>query len=132
MKAKSLSVFRTKLRHTDEGTILVSIGDVIEGDDEHITALARNRLVELVDGDTEKSVKAATPKGEPKPASAAKPAKPKGVQVKGKAVAAPLAGKSKGVQMPPVDGDAILPPVQSSPAGTSETPGAPKGEEGKE
>ena len=49
MKAISLSVFRTKLHLADEGTILVGLGQVIEGDEEHLRALARNRLVELME-----------------------------------------------------------------------------------
>ena len=49
MKAKSLSVFRTKLHRTDQGTVLIAIGQIIDGDEEHIRALARNRLVELLD-----------------------------------------------------------------------------------
>lgn len=77
MKAKSLSVFRTKLRQADEGTVLVQLGDVIEGDEDHLRALARNRLVDLMEDDTEKSVKAAKPKAEAKPGPAAKAAKPK-------------------------------------------------------
>ena len=53
MKAKSISVFRTKLRIADEKTVLVNIGDVIEGDDHHLRALARSRLVELLEEDVE-------------------------------------------------------------------------------
>lgn len=73
MKAKSLSVFRTKLRQDDSSTVLVSIGDVIEGDEDHLRALARNRLVEIIDDGTEKNAKAAKPKAEPKPKTNAKP-----------------------------------------------------------
>lgn len=98
MKAKALSMFRAKLRYTDEKTVLVSIGQVIEGDDDNLRALARTRLVELVeDGD------------EP----AAKPAKAKAAP--GKAKPAPLAGKGKGVQMPAPKGTETLPPVQTAP-----------------
>lgn len=49
MKAKSLSVFRTKLRKDDPAAVLVNIGDTIEGDDEHLRSLARNGLVELIE-----------------------------------------------------------------------------------
>ena len=68
MKAKSLSTFRTKIRHDDPCTVLVNIGDVIDGDEDHLRDLARNRLVELVDegdefADTEKKTAAKTPKG---------------------------------------------------------------------
>ena len=83
MKAKSLSVFRTKLRSTDASTVLVSIGDVIEGDDEHLRALARNRLVELLEDGTAakpakpaKNTAQAPAKPAAKPGTAAKPAKP--------------------------------------------------------
>lgn len=64
MKAKSLSVFRTKLRQDDEGTVLVTTGQIIEGDDEHIRALARNRLVQLVDDGAENSAKATKAKAD--------------------------------------------------------------------
>ena len=50
MKAKALSVFRTKLR-LDKEVELVVIGQVIEGDDDHMRDLARNHLVELLDDD---------------------------------------------------------------------------------
>ena len=73
MKAKSLSVFRTKLRQDDPATVLVNIGDVIEGDDEHLRSLARNRLVELVEDGADNSAKTAKPKAEPKPKAEAKP-----------------------------------------------------------
>jgi len=53
MKAKSLSVFHTRLTFGDARTTLVNIGDVIEGDDDHLRALARNRLVELLDDDVD-------------------------------------------------------------------------------
>ena len=88
MKAKSLSVFRTKLRHSDEGTVLVTVGQVIEGDDDHLRALARNRLVEIVEDGAETSAKPAKAKAEPKtkaaakPGAAAKPAKAKAVEPK--------------------------------------------------
>jgi hypothetical protein len=65
MKAKSLSVFRTKFRSSDEKTVLVKIGDVIEGDEEHLRALARNRLVELLEGGA--AVKGAADAGGPAP-----------------------------------------------------------------
>ena len=100
MKAKSLSVFRTKLRQDDLGTVLVTIGQIIEGDDEHLRALARNRLVELVEGGAEEN---------------AKPAK--GKAVAGKTVSAPLAGKGEAVQMPAPEGTETLPPVQPAPEG---------------
>ena len=115
MKAKSLSVFRTKLRQVDEGTVLVTIGQIIEGDDEHLRALARNRLVELVEGGAEESAKPAQPKATPKPKTAAKPAK--GKAVAGKTVSAPLAGKGEAVQMPAPEGTVPLPPVQTAPEG---------------
>ena len=121
MKAKSLSVFRTKLRQDDPGTVLVNIGDVIEGDDEHLRSLARNRLVELVEDCTDSSAKPAKAKAETKsnaaarPGAVAKPAKAKAVE--GKTVSEPSAGKGDGIQMPPVDGSASLPPVQSAPKG---------------
>lgn len=51
MKAKSLSVFRTKLRLSDDGTELVTIGQEIEGDEDHLRALARNGLVELLEAE---------------------------------------------------------------------------------
>ena len=117
MKAKSLSVFRTKLRQDDPGTVLVNIGDVIEGDDEHLRSLARNRLVELVEDGTETSAKPVKPKAETKPKAeakpgvAAKPVKPKAVE--GKTVSAPLAGKGEAIQMPSPEGAETLPPVQS-------------------
>ena len=78
MKAKSLSVFRTKLRQADEGTVLVQLGDVIEGDEDHLRALARNRLVDLMEDDTEKSVKAAKPKAENTQPPQGEPAKTEG------------------------------------------------------
>lgn len=49
MKAKSLSTFRTKLHPTDDNTVLVNYGDIIEGDSEHLRALARNRLIQILD-----------------------------------------------------------------------------------
>lgn len=87
MKARSLSVFRTKLHRDDPGTVLVNIGDVIAGDDDHLRALARNRLVELLEGETphvggdtkSESVAPsgkAEPKAKAKPRPATKPAKP--------------------------------------------------------
>lgn len=84
MKAKALSMFRTKLRHDDEGTVLVTIGQVIEGDDEHLRELARNRLVELVEDSDELAGK---------PDAADKPAK--GKAMTGKAGSAPEGGEGK-------------------------------------
>ncbi len=105
MKAKALSQFYTKLRYNDEKATLVSIGQVIEGDDDNLRALARNRMVDLMEDGGE---------------MAAKPAK--GKAMVGKTEPAPLAGKGEGVQMPAPDGTETLPPVKS----------APKGGEGKE
>ena len=53
MKAMSLGMFRTKLRPDDEGTVLVNIGDVIEGDADQLRALSRNQLVRILDQDAE-------------------------------------------------------------------------------
>ena len=142
MKAKALSMFRTKLHYDDEKTVLVTIGQVIEGDDEHLRELARNRLVELVEGGAEPAAKPATAKAATKtqatakPGAAAKPAKAKaeaktqaaakpGAAAKtakskavvGKTESAPLAGKGEGVQMPAPEGTETLPPVQSAPEG---------------
>lgn len=100
MKAKSLSVFRTKLYIADEGTVLVTIGQIIEGDEEHLRNLARNRLVEIIEDGAE---------------STAKPAKAK--EVEGKTVSAPLAGTGEAVQMPAPEGTETLPPVQHAPEG---------------
>lgn len=61
LKAKSLSTFRTKLDHSSEMTKLVNPGDIIEGDEEHLRALARNRLVEILDDDTDKAAHADEP-----------------------------------------------------------------------
>lgn len=83
MKAKALSQFYTKLRYNDDKAALVSIGQVIEGDDDNLRALARNRLVELVEDGAE---------------PAAKPAK--GKQVKGETVSEPLAGTGEAVRTP--------------------------------
>ncbi len=83
MKAKSLSVFRTKLRLNDPGTVLVNIGDVIEGDDDHLRALARSKLVVLLEG---------------------------GTKAKGKTISDPLAGTGEGVLTPLPDGSPQLPP----------------------
>lgn len=83
MKAKSLSVFRTKLRHDDAETVLVVEGQIIEGDADHLRALARNRLVEIVEDGAETSAKPAKAKADAKakaaakPGAAAKPAKAK-------------------------------------------------------
>lgn len=63
MKAKSLSVFRTKLHRTDEGTVLIAAGQIIDGDEEHMRALARNRLVVLL----EESEPPATPETQEAP-----------------------------------------------------------------
>lgn len=119
MKAKALSMFRTKLRYDDEKTVLVTIGQVIEGDDEHLRELARNRLVELVEGGAEPAAKPAKAKAETKTQAAAKPgvaAKPaKGKQVEGKTVSEPLAGTGEAVQMPAPEGTETLPPVQAAP-----------------
>lgn len=121
MKAKALSMFRTKLRYDDEKTVLVTIGQVIEGDDEHLRELARNRLVELVDGEAEQAAKPSKAKTETKtqaatkPGVAAKPAKRK--QVEGKTVSEPLAGTGEAVQMPAPEGTETLPPVQTAPEG---------------
>ena len=109
MKAKSLSVFRTKLRLDDPGTVLVNIGDVIEGDDDHLRALARNRLVELVEDGAEVNAKPAKAKAEPKPKVAAKPG------------AAAKPAKAKAVE-----------PQQESTEGAAETKKAPEGGEGSE
>lgn len=121
MKAKALSMFRTKLRYDDEKTVLVTIGQVIEGDDEHLRELARNRLVELVEGGAEPEAKPAKAKTEAKTQAAAKPgaaAKPaKGKPVEGKTVSEPLAGTGEAVQMPAPEGTEPLPPVQTAPAG---------------
>ena len=128
MKAKALSMFRTKLRYDDEKTVLVTIGQVIEGDDEHLRELARNRLVELVEGGAEPAAKPAKAKTETKTQAAAKPgaaAKPaKGKQVEGKTVSAPLAGTgegvllpAEGVLLPAPEGTETLPPVQTAPEG---------------
>ena len=121
MKAKSLSVFRTKLRQEDSSTVLVNIGDVIEVDDEHLRALARNRLVEIVEDGAEKNAKTAKPKAETKPKAEAKPGAAaktaKAKEVEGKTVSDPLAGKGEGIQMPPAGGSESLPPVQSAPEG---------------
>lgn len=120
MKAKSLSVFRTKLRRNDPGTVLVAIGQIIEGDDEHLRALARNRLVVLLDDGAAGNAKAAKPKAEAKPKAKdkadAKPG-PAAKDVPGKTVSAPLAGTGEGVQLPAPDGGADLPPVETTPAG---------------
>ena len=109
MKAKSLSVFRTKLRQDDPGTVLVNIGDVIEGDDEHLRSLARNRLVELVEDGTETSAKPVKPKAETKPKAEAKP----------------------GVAAKPVKAKAEE-PAQENAEGGAEPQGAPEGGEGGE
>lgn len=118
MKAKALSMFRTKLRYDDEKTVLVSIGQVIEGDDDNLRALARNRLVELVEDGDEAAAKPAKAKAETKTQAAAKPgaaAKPaKGKQVEGKTVSEPLAGTGEAVQMPAPEGTETLPPVQTA------------------
>lgn len=100
MKAKSLSVFRTKLQRDAPDTVLVNIGDVIEGDDEHIQALARNRLVELLEGGTEKSATPTKPKAEPKPKPEVKPT-PAAKQQKPKADA-----KAEQVEQANVEDDA--------------------------
>lgn len=114
MKAKALSMFRTKLRYDDEKTVLVTIGQVIEGDEQHLRELARNRLVELVEDDGKAAAaKPAKAKAAAKPGAAAKPAK--GNDVKGETESAPLAGKGEGVQMPAPEGTETLPPVQSAP-----------------
>lgn len=121
MKAKSLSVFRTKLRIDDEGTVLVTIGQVIEGDEEHLRNLARNRLVELIEDGGGSSAKPAKAKADPKAKPAAKPgaaAKPaKGKKVEGKIASEPLAGTGEAVQMPAPEGTETLPPVQHAPEG---------------
>lgn len=109
MKAKSLSVFRTKLRHTDEGTVLVTIGQEIEGDDEHLRALARNRLVELIEDGAEASAKPAKAKTDPKAKAAAKPG----------AAAKPAKAKAEE-------------PAQENAEGGAESQGAPEGGEGGE
>lgn len=113
MKAKALSMFRTKLRYDDEKTVLVSIGQVIEGDDDNLRALARNRLVEIVEDGDEPAAKPAKAKATAKPGAAAKPAK--GKAVPGKTESAPLAGKGQGMQMPAPEGTETLPPVQTAP-----------------
>lgn len=121
MKAKSLSVFRTKLHSSDEGTVLITIGQIIEGDDEHLRALARNRLVELIEDGAEASAKPAKAKADAKTKAAAKPgaaAKPANAkQVEGKTVSEPLAGTGEAVQMPAPEGTETLPPVQVAPKG---------------
>lgn len=115
MKAKSLSVFRTKLRIDDEGTVLVTIGQVIEGDEEHLRNLARNRLVEIIEDGAEASAKPAKAKVGIKAKSTAKPAK--GKKVEGEIVSEPLAGTGEAVQMPAPEGTETLPPVQHAPEG---------------
>lgn len=86
MKAKSLSVFRTKLFPGAPGTVLVKTGDIIEGDEAHLNELARNKLVVLLeddddlddeggDGGEEKPPEAEEEKA---PAAPAKGKKPKG------------------------------------------------------
>ena len=117
MKAKSLSVFRTKLRHDAPGTVLVTIGQIIEGDDEHLRALARNRLVELVEDDAEKSAKAAKPKAEAKAKAEAKPG-PAAKQQKPKAEAKAESGQGE--------------PEQASADESAATQGAPEAGEGSE
>ena len=125
MKARSLSTFRTKLRQDDEKTVLVNIGDVIEADAEHLRALARNRLVEIIDGDEQDKpakIKAepkseSKPKGGAKPGPVAKATKPKGARVSGRTVSAPAAGKGEGVLMPPAGGGESLPPVKNAEGG---------------
>ena len=125
MKAKALSQFYTKLRFNDEKATLVSIGQVIEGDDDNLRALARNRMVELMEGSGEPAAKPAKAKTEAKAQAAAKPgaaAKPaKGKQVEGKTVSEPLAGTGEAVQMPAPEGTEAIPPVT-----------APESAEGKE
>lgn len=113
MKAKSLSVFRTKLRITDEGTVLVTIGQIIEGDEEHLRNLARNRLVELIEDNGESSAKPAKAKADPKAKPAAKPG----------AAAKPAKAK-------PESGQGEL--AQENAEGGTEPQAAPEGEEGKE
>ena len=115
MKAKALSQFYTKLRYNDDKATLVSIGQVIEGDDDNLRALARNRMVELVEDSGEQTAKPAQAKAAAKPGAAAKPAK--GKAVVGKSESAPLAGKGEGVQMPAPEGADPLPPVQTTPEG---------------
>ena len=119
MKAKALSQFYTKLRYNDDKATLVSIGQVIEGDDDNLRSLARNRMVELVEDSGEPTAKPAQAKAAAKPGAAAKPAK--GKQVEGKTVSAPLAGTgegvllpAEGVLLPAPEGTETLPPVQSA------------------
>ena len=49
MKARALALFRTKLRHNDPKATLVVEGQIIEGDAEHLRAVARNGLVEIIE-----------------------------------------------------------------------------------
>ena len=73
MKAKALSTFRTKLRLSDSGVVLVGFGQIIEADEEHLRALARNRLVELIgEGDEDEPQPKAKPKVKAKPDGKAK------------------------------------------------------------
>ena len=101
MKAKALSMFRTKLRYEDEKTVLVTIGQVIEGDEQHLRDLARNRLVELVEDGNEPAAKPAKAKAEAKaktaakPGAAAKPAKAESAAETPSPVTAPEDGEGK-------------------------------------
>lgn len=67
MKAKSLSVFQTRLCRNAPGVVLVNMGDVVEGDDEHIRTLARNGLVEIVVGSAAHVPISVAPVSQPNP-----------------------------------------------------------------
>ena len=69
MKATAIATFRTKLRPDSPGTVVVRPGDVLDADEEHIKALARNRLVVVdVEEERETAVAPAPEKPEaPKP-----------------------------------------------------------------
>lgn len=109
MKAKSLSTFRTKLHLSDPGTVMVNTGQIIEGDEEHLRSLARNRLVELIEDGAETGAKPAKAKVEPKTKAAAKPG----------AAAKPAKAKEDE-------------PKPESAGGGVEAQGAPEGGEGSE
>lgn len=49
MKARAMATFRAKLRLTDHGTTLVTEGDIISGDSEAIMAMARTKMVEIIE-----------------------------------------------------------------------------------
>ena len=65
MKAKSLSVFHTRLRRDDPGRVLVNIDQIIESDEEHLRALERNGLVEIIEDDAEAEQHGQTAEGIP-------------------------------------------------------------------